>query len=76
MAGRPELGVGGGVRLYPMPVAEFFAQHDASELCVNTWCNLDFPLAEKWGGRLSRTGTIAMGKERCDFRWRAAKASG
>lgn len=52
------------------PVAEFFAGHGASELCVNTWCNLDFPLAEKWGGRLSRTGTIAMGNDRCDFRWR------
>lgn len=54
------------------PVAEFFAKHHASELCVNTWCNLDFPLAEKWGGRLSRTGTIAMGKDHCDFRWAAA----
>jgi ubiquinone biosynthesis protein len=51
------------------PVAEFFANHQASELCVQTWCNLDFPLAEKWGGRLERTGTIAMGAQRCDFRW-------
>ncbi|MFE8069988.1 AarF/UbiB family protein [Marinobacteraceae bacterium S3BR75-40.1] len=53
------------------PVAEFFARHNESELCVNTWCNLDFPLAEKWGGRLERTGTIASGAERCDFRWHA-----
>lgn len=30
-------------------VAEFFDRHDESELCVNTWCNLDFPLAEKSG---------------------------
>jgi len=52
------------------PVAEVFAQQGASELCVNTWCNLDFPLAEKWGGVLARTGTIAMGREQCDFRWR------
>jgi ubiquinone biosynthesis protein len=51
------------------PVAEFFAKHHASELCVQTWCNLDFPLAEQWGGRLERTGTIAMGAQRCDFRW-------
>jgi ubiquinone biosynthesis protein len=51
------------------PVAEFFARHEESELCVNTWCNLDFPLAEKWGGRLERTGTIASGAKRCDFRW-------
>lgn len=51
------------------PVAEMFAKHGASELCVKTWCELDFPLAKKWGGRLERTGTIAMGAERCDFRW-------
>jgi ubiquinone biosynthesis protein len=52
------------------PVADFFARHQSSELCAKTWCNLDFPLAEKWGGRLERTGTIAMGAKRCDFRWR------
>ncbi len=52
------------------PVAEFFAHHDSSELCVQTWCRLDFPLAEKWGGKLQRTGTIASGAARCDFRWK------
>jgi ubiquinone biosynthesis protein len=52
------------------PVAEFFGKHDASELCVQTFCQLDFPLAEKWGGRLLRTGTIASGAARCDFRWK------
>jgi hypothetical protein len=25
----------------------------ASDLCIETWCNLDFPLAEMWGGGLS-----------------------
>ena len=52
------------------PVAEFFAKHNASELCVQTFCRLDFPLAEKWGGQLLRTGTIASGAVRCDFRWK------
>jgi ubiquinone biosynthesis protein len=52
------------------PVAEFFGKHDASELCVQTFCQLDFPLAEKWGGLLLRTGTIASGAARCDFRWK------
>lgn len=28
------------------PVAEFFASQDASELCVQTFCRLDFPLAQ------------------------------
>jgi ubiquinone biosynthesis protein len=51
------------------PVAEFFGNHDASELCVQTFCRLDFPLAEKWGGELRRSGTIASGAPRCDFRW-------
>ena len=51
------------------PVAEFFASHDASELCVQTFCRLDFALAQTWGGQLQRSGTIASGAERCDFRW-------
>lgn len=51
------------------PVAEFFAGKNASELCVQTFCRLDFPLAETWGGQLERNGTIASGAERCDFRW-------
>lgn len=51
------------------PVAEFFAHHDESELCTATWCALDFPVAEKWGGRLVRPKTIAGGHDHCDFRW-------
>jgi len=54
------------------PVAGFFKDHDASELCVETWCALDFPLAQKWGGQLKRSGSIAMGKDHCDFRWHTA----
>ena len=57
------------------PVAEFFGKHDASELCVQTFCRLDFPLAEKWGGRLHRTGTIASGAATCDFRWKPREAA-
>ncbi|MHB8752656.1 MAG: AarF/UbiB family protein, partial [Aggregatilineales bacterium] len=52
------------------PVAEYFASHNLSELCVQTFCKLDFPLAEQWGATLERTGTIASGAPRCDFRWR------
>ena len=55
------------------PVAEFFASQNASELCVQTFCRLDFPLAETWGGQLERSGTIASGAERCDFRWHPHK---
>ncbi len=52
------------------PVAEYMASHNRSELCVQTFCNLDFPLAQQWGATLERTGTIASGAPRCDFRWR------
>jgi ubiquinone biosynthesis protein len=58
------------------PVSEFFANHNASELCVQTFCRLDFPLAETWGGQLERSGTIASGAERCDFRWYPRRPTG
>jgi hypothetical protein len=31
------------------PVAEFFRNHAAADLCVSSWCNLDFPLGEMLG---------------------------
>jgi len=40
------------------------------DVCYNTWCKLDFPLAEKWGGKLERKGSIANGNKICDFRWK------
>ncbi len=51
------------------PVAEYFVRHGEGELCFATFCQLDFPLAEQWGGRLERTGTLAIGASVCDFRW-------
>lgn len=52
------------------PVAEYFRAQGLAELCVEAWCNLDFPLAEEWGARLERMETLAEGATRCDFRWR------
>jgi ubiquinone biosynthesis protein len=58
------------------PVAQYFASKNNAALCVRTFCNLDFPLAKDWEAELERTGSIASGAERCDFRWRyAAKLS-
>jgi ubiquinone biosynthesis protein len=54
------------------PAAEYFASRNRADLCVRTFCNLDFPLARDWGAELERTGTIAGGAARCDFRWRVA----
>ncbi len=54
------------------PVAEYFRSHNLSELCVDTWCKLDYPLARQWEAELERTGTIAGGAPVCDFRWQVA----
>jgi len=53
------------------PVAEYFKSHNLSKLCVETWCNLDYPLADEiWHSKLIRTGSIAGGATICDFRWK------
>lgn len=51
------------------PVADYFKEHALAELCVRTWCALDFPLARLWNGRLERGSSIAAGATSCDFRW-------
>jgi len=56
------------------PVAEYLRQQNASDLCVSTWCDLDFPLAEMWGGWLERTTTLASGCAQCDFRFKVGSA--
>lgn len=57
------------------PVAEYLCAEDASDLCFGAWCNVDFALAEMWGMRLERTGTLAQGAKRCDFRFTLLKAT-
>lgn len=49
------------------PVAELMAANNASELSIQTWCGVDFGLVEIIGGNLQRNGTLAMGKQKCDF---------
>lgn len=51
------------------PVAEYFKPKGLSKFCAETWCALDYPLAEMWNARLIRTGSIAGGANKCDFRW-------
>lgn len=53
------------------PVAEYFSKHGLEGLCVQSFCNLDFPLAKEWSATLERTGTLVEGAPCCDFRWRA-----
>lgn len=53
------------------PVADYFKANRTTDLCVETWCNLDFALARMWGGKLERGKTLAAGCDRCDFRFKA-----
>lgn len=53
------------------PVADYFKAHEMSDLCIESWCNLDFALARMWGGKLRRGKTLAAGCDRCDFRFKA-----
>jgi ubiquinone biosynthesis protein len=52
------------------PVAEYFKTQNSSDLCVGSWCNLDFALARIWGGRLEREKTLVSGWDHCDFRFK------
>jgi hypothetical protein len=52
------------------PVADYLGSHGAADLCAGSWCNLDYALAEMWGGTLQRTGTLVAGAHCCDFRFR------
>lgn len=40
---------------------------------VGTWCNLDYALAELWGGKLGRTTTLVEGYDRCNFHFKAVR---
>ena len=40
---------GRGLDMLHCPVAEYLAAQGASDLCVGSWCNLDYALAQMWG---------------------------
>jgi hypothetical protein len=50
------------------PVASYFRDRGAADLCVASWCNLDFALSELTHQKLVRTKTLVQGADRCDFR--------
>lgn len=58
------------VDMHRCQISEFFRAHGATDLCVASWCNLDFALARMWGGWLERTDTLAEGCAACNFRFR------
>lgn len=50
------------------PVASYFRERDAADLCVASWCSLDYALAEMMHQTLVRTKTLVQGSDCCDFR--------
>jgi hypothetical protein len=52
------------------PVANYFREQHATDLCTASWCNLDYALAELTHETLVRTKTLVSGDDRCDFRLR------
>jgi ubiquinone biosynthesis protein len=55
--------------VHTCPVADYMITNQAADLCVNTWCAVDFGLVDIIGGRLERSGTRSTGEEKCDFRF-------
>ncbi|NIW50099.1 MAG: hypothetical protein GWN14_27150 [candidate division Zixibacteria bacterium] len=55
--------------VYRCPVAELMKSNEAAELCIQSWCGVDSGLAQIFGQEMKRTGTIAMGEEKCDFKF-------
>jgi hypothetical protein len=56
------------------PVCDYFKSQGPAELKFfrNSWCTLDFPLAEHLvrGGRYERTHTLSAGDALCDMCWK------
>jgi L-2-amino-thiazoline-4-carboxylic acid hydrolase len=61
---------GRSLDMHRCPVADYLGSRGAADLCAGSWCNLDYALAEMWGGTLHRTGTLVAGANCCDFRFR------
>jgi hypothetical protein len=63
-------GDGRSLNMQRCPVADYLGSRGAADLCAGSWCNLDYALAEMWGGTLERSGTLVTGASCCDFRFR------
>ena len=62
-----QAGEGFALDVHRCPVAELMAAKGIPELCVRAWCSVDGGVVELVAGQLERSGTLAMGKEKCDF---------
>ena len=50
------------------PVAIYFRERGAADVCLSSWCNLDYALSELTRQKLVRTQTLVEGAAFCDFR--------
>jgi hypothetical protein len=66
---------GTGFDVIHCPVAGYFREHGAADLCVAAWCNLDYALGEMTHQKLVRRLTLVEGKDHCDFRIQAVDPS-
>ena len=57
------------------PAAELFASQGLSDLCKAAFCDLDYPMADRWGVELDRELAISTGADHCNFRFRLPLAS-
>lgn len=59
------------------PVCDYYTSLGGEALAFfrNSWCTLDFPLAEYLvkNGRYERPHTLSHGHEKCDMRWMTAR---
>lgn len=57
--------------VYRCPVAEYFASQELTKLCVSSFCNLDYPLADIWDVILERPDVLAERAKYCNFNFKA-----
>jgi len=58
------------INIHHCPAAEYFREKRAADLCEGSWCNLNYTLAELWGGNLERNATLAGGDARCHLHFK------
>lgn len=72
-----EMGEGYAYDITRCPVWDYFKSQGPSEITFfkNSWCTLDFPLAEHLvkGGRYTRNHTLSAGDGLCDMCWKAIR---
>ncbi len=59
------------IDFFRCPVRDYLASEGEEEFMRNTWCTLDFALAQAMtkGGRYERPRTLSAGDDLCEMRW-------